>query len=550
MENITCECGHINPYGTHLCAKCGRPLSDEEKQNKIVDMRYEGSAVRSKTYNKSLVDKIWNFFSSVKVGVTLIVITLIAAAIGTFLPQKFYIPVSEADAAAYYENVYGQFGKVYYALGLSDLYTTWWFQVIVGLLGISIIVASIDRGIPLHKSLKNQRIKRHASFMKRQRIIAQGHGDMQALDAAEQQLRKMKYNVRREDGALLAEKNRFSRYGPYINHVGLIIFLAAIMLRVIPGMYVDESMWAREGQITAVPGMDGYYLENKEFILEFHEGQQQTESMLDQGVNTVAKNFQTNVALYKQPEGALPGDTSELQLVKEYPIQVNKPLKENGYSFYQMDYRMNDELKTMTFALTNKATEENLGELTIDLYNPQSTYELNDNTRVEIIGYYPNFTGFEEGEPQTGSRFPTNPAFLFKMFTPATPEGETSFVGIQQTMEPLGDNKYRMSFMSTEFTDISGLTIRLDRTLPFLFVGGFIFLLGVAIGSYWNHRRIWIQQAADGTVQLAAHTNKNWFGMKKDIDAVYTKASLPAYIDQLDTEAQQQPQHEEGEQSK
>ena len=47
---------------------------------------------RSQTYNKTIVDKIWNFFSSVKVGVVLIVITLIASAIGTILPQEMYIP--------------------------------------------------------------------------------------------------------------------------------------------------------------------------------------------------------------------------------------------------------------------------------------------------------------------------------------------------------------------------------------------------------------------------------------------------------------------------
>lgn len=40
-------------------------------------------------------------------------------------------------------------------------------------------------------------------------------------------------------------------------------------------------------------------------------------------------------------------------------------------------------------------------------------------------------------------------------------------------------------------------------------------MIGVAIGSYWNHRRIWVEQLSDGTVRLAAHTNKNWFSMKK-----------------------------------
>lgn len=547
MNKTVCECGYENEYGTHLCAQCGRPLTAEEKEKKVADMRYEGSAVRSKTYNTSIIDKIWNFFSSVKVGVTLIIITLIAAAIGTFLPQAFFIPATEADAAAYYENVYGTFGKVYYALGLSSIYSTWWFQVIIGLLGVSIIVASLDRGLPLHKSLKNQRIKRHVTFLKRQRLSGHGVIPAEAIDHAAAELTKMKYRVRREDGALLAEKNRFARYGPYINHVGLIIFLLGVMLRVIPGMYVDDAMWAREGQITAVPSMDGYFLENKEFILELHENEEQTAAMADQGVNTVAKNFQTNVVLYKQPEGALPGDMSNLEVVKEYEIRVNHPLKEAGYAFYQMDYRLNEELKTMTFALTHKETEQSLGELTIDLYEPETEYILNDTTRVEVIGYYPNFTGFENGEPQTGSRFPTNPAFLFKMYTPDHPEGETSFVGIQQTMEPLGDNDYQMRFVSTEFTDISGLTIRLDRTIPILFVGGFIFLMGVAIGSYWQHRRIWIALQPDGTAYMAAHTNKNWFSMKKDVERMRQAAQLPVFIDQLDDE---QLLKEDGERSK
>lgn len=538
MKMNMCECGQQNPYGTHLCIQCGRPLTDEEKEKKVADMRYEGSAVRSKTYNASWIDKVWNFFSSVKVGVALIVITLVAAAIGTFLPQAFFIPATEENAGAYYENVYGTFGKIYYALGLTDLYTTWWFQVIVGLLGVSIIVASLDRGIPLHKSLTNQRVKRHTSFLKRQRLFAQGSNDVDLQQAANT-LKQMKYNVRTEDGAVFAEKNRFARYGAYVNHVGLIIFLGGIMLRVIPGMYVDDSMWAREGQITAVPGMDGYFLENKEFILELHDEQEQTAAMAEQGVNTVAKNFQTNVVLYKQPDGALPGNTSNLEVVQEYAIRVNHPLKEAGYAFYQMDYRLNDELKTMTFALTNKETQQSLGEVTIDLYNPETSYVIDEQTRIDIIGYYPHFTGFEEGEPQTGSRFPTNPAFLFKMFTPQTPEGETSFVGIQQTVEPLGDNAYQMRFVSTEFTDISGLTIRLDRTIPILFVGAIIFLIGVAMGSYWQHRRIWLL-VQDDTLYVAAHTNKNWFSMQKDMKRLEEAVQLPHVVDQLDEEPQQQ----------
>ena len=41
---------------------------------------------------------------------------------------------------------------------------------------------------------------------------------------SEKNLKKRNYNVKVEDGNVLAEKGRFSRWGPYVNHIGLIIF--------------------------------------------------------------------------------------------------------------------------------------------------------------------------------------------------------------------------------------------------------------------------------------------------------------------------------------
>lgn len=539
MENITCACGHSNPYGTKLCEKCGRPLTEEEKQNKVVDMRYDGTAIRSKTYNKSIVDKIWNFFSSVKVGISLIVITLVAASLGTILPQEIYVNAPDAGKPAYYEKVYGWFGKLYNNIGLSDLYSSWWFQILVGMLAVSIIIASLDRGIPLYKSLKNQRVKRHESFMKRQRIVAEGQVSTspdETLDKVEKKMKEMKYNVRRDGSALLAERGRFSRFGPYINHVGLILFLAGVMLRLVPGFYVDESIWVREGETRAITGMDGYFIESRDFILETHDNTPQGEQV-KQGVNVVAKNFQTDVTLYKQPEGAVAGDIENLEKVREDSIRVNHPLKEKGFALYQMNYRLN-ELKQMNFNLVDKATEQSLGEVNIDLTKPEKEYDLGNGTSVKLLVYTPDFSGFEDGVPQTATSIPNNPAFLFKMTTPETPEGETSFVAIKQTLEPLGENQYKMKFMGVETRDTSNFTVRKDNTIPILFVGGIIFMIGVSIGSYWNHRRLWLQIEPDGRVVMAAHVNKNMFSMKKDLDAVTEFAGLPQYTDQLDTIAE------------
>ncbi|RNF40530.1 cytochrome c biogenesis protein ResB [Planococcus salinus] len=541
MEKVQCQCGHVNPPGTDLCESCGRSLTEKEQNNTLADMRYEGTARRSQTYNKSIVDKIWNFFSSVKIGVSIIVVLLVAASIGTILPQQAYVPANtEATIKAYYADVYGVPGQIYHALGFHDLYSSFWFIALVGMLAISLIVASLDRFVPLYRSLKNQRVLRHVSFMNKQRIYGKGPGNEDTMKKAEAKLKELKYNVSTDKNGLLAEKGRFSRWGPYVNHIGLIIFLFGVMLRMIPGFYVDETLWIREGETRAIPDAPGYFIESQNFELETYTGEDE-EAVFGEAierVGNVAKNYQTDVVLYQKPEDSLPGATDDMEVVDEYPIRVNQPLKFDGYAVYQMDFRL-DELKSMTFALTDKETEESFGELTIDLINPDEFYELENGATVELLGYYPDFDGFDNGEPQTATPLPNNPGFLVEMTTPETPEGETSFILIQETIEPFGENQYKLSFQNVETRDVSGLTIRKDKTLPILGLGGLIFMIGVAQGMYFNHRRFWIQQQEDGTVILAGHTNKNWFGLKKDLDQVSEFASLPAYQDQQEETREQ-----------
>ncbi len=83
-------------------------------------------------------------------------------------------------------------------------------------------------------------------------------------------MKAKRYHIREEEGNILAEKGRFSRWGPYVNHIGLIIFLVGCMLRFVPGMYVDSVLWLREGETKVIPETNGeYYLKNNQFILKY-----------------------------------------------------------------------------------------------------------------------------------------------------------------------------------------------------------------------------------------------------------------------------------------
>src|SRR5262249_32577406 len=151
--------------------------------------------------------------------------------------------------------------------------------------------------------------------------------------------------------------------------------------------------------------------------------------------------------------------------------------------------------------------------------NPKAVYELGNGYSVKLLSYFPDFEFGKNGEPSTKSRVPNNPAFVFRMISPENPKGETSFVAIRQTIEPSGNNTYKMAFKGIETKNVSGFIVRKDSSLWVIILGGIIFMIGVIQGAYWNHRRIWVQNK-NGEVWIAAHTNKNWYGLKREIETV------------------------------
>ncbi|MBO8154911.1 MAG: cytochrome c biogenesis protein ResB [Bacillaceae bacterium] len=537
MNKIKCECGHINPEGTVLCEACGKPVEknqhiDGNDKGKLLNMRYDGSARRSQTYNKTVIDKVWNFFSSVKVGVWLIVLALIASAVGTIFPQEMYIPPT-VEPAQYYRDEYGIFGQLYYQLGFHNLYGSWWYILLIALIGVSLVICSIDRVVPLHRALKNQRPKRHEVFIKRQRLFGQtervSNTDMEAV---KENLKKKNYKIYEDHGHILAEKNRFSRWGPYVNHIGLIIILIGAIVRFFPFMYVDTYVWVREGETVVIPETEQqYYIENKDFILELYDpNDERFSEAIQQEGGMVPKNFQTNAVVYQVKGDTVPGSEPELEKIKEGEIRVNEPLKFNGFALYQSDYQLN-EFKSMSFKLHPKNNAEDvIGAFTFDMTDPKQEYLLENGYRIVVDQYFPDLE-IDNGEPKSKSNYPRNPAFIFFVYGPDIEDREVSFLTIGANINPGNQNQYKLSLAGVEMRDVTGLAVKKDRTLPIFAVGAIIFMIGVVQGMYWQHRRIWIHPKDDG-VWIAGHTNKNWYGLKRDFESILDRTSINPPEDQ------------------
>ncbi|WP_047986219.1 cytochrome c biogenesis protein ResB [Ornithinibacillus californiensis] len=562
MKHIKCECGHVNPEGTVLCEACGKPIEgnqhiDGNDKKKLLNMRYEGSARRSTTFNKSIVDKVWSFFSSVKVGVWLIVIALIASGIGTILPLEQYIPANaiSRDPAIFYPETYGLFGKVYYQLGFHNLYSSWWYLIILASIGVSLVICSIDRFVPLYRALKRQKAKRHESFINRQRFYSQTEVvSQEEINTVKKRLQKQRYRIKEENGHIVAEKGRFSRWGPYVNHIGLIIILIAALLRTTSFFYLSEYVWVRDGELTVIPGTDSeYYIENKKFILDTYDiNDKRFKDALAKEGRIIPSNFQTNVTIFKAEEPEVIGVEEDLVKINDFEIRMNEPAKFGGYILYQQGYQIN-EFSKMTFKIyqLNDPEAEALGEFTVDLFDPKTEYEIDSEFRVEVVEYYPDYT-LTEDQVRSKTKDSNNPAFVFNLYPPGSEDAEISFVGdvigsaedlgidtsavdlqpmgnvigsFAPSIDPTGENQYRILIDSIEFDRKSGLSIKRDYTIPFFVLGTLIFMIGVIQGMYWQHRRIWIHPKKEG-ILLAAHTNKNWFGLKKDIEKVIDGTSI------------------------
>src|SRR5690625_5087684 len=545
MKKLKCECGHFNPEGTVLCEACGKPIEENQHldgndKRKLLNMRYDGSARRSQTFNRSMIDKTWSFFSSVKVGVWLIVIALIASGIGTIYPQEIYIPseASSRDPAIYYEARHGILGKIYYQLGFHNLYSSWWYMILIALIGVSLVICSIDRFVPLYRALKMQRPKRHETFVNRQRLYSESSDiDESTRKTVVERLKAQRYNISEDNGHVLAEKGRFSRWGPYVNHIGLIIILIAALLRSTPLFYLDEYVWVREGETIVIPGTDReFYIENKEFILETYDSESEEDERFKEAIEKqeqmIAKNYQTNAVIYEAKDGS----SDDLQELVTAEIKMNEPLKFSKYTLYQAGYQLN-EFSTMSFKVfdVDDESEEALGEFTVDLTSPEPEYVLDNGLTVEVNNYFPDYY-LDDGEPRSESKYPRNPAFVFTVEGPDAQEKEVNFIGIGRNIAD-ESNQYKLGVIDFETRDVSGLTVRRDYTLPIFGLGALIFMIGVIQGMYWQHRRIWIHPKGDQLL-LAAHTNKNWFGIQKDIEKAIKDTNIEMVIDQRELDSE------------
>lgn len=449
-----------------------------------------------------LLDRTWDFFASVPVATVMLFIVAAASVAGTLIEQEGTYS-SWLPPAEYYPQRYGPvMGPLLMRLGLTHAYTSWWFLTLLAMVGTSLLVCSLQRGVPLYRAIHFPPVAPVSGFLRHLKYRLSVPAGAEPLAATTAALRKLGYGVSRQGDRMLAEKGRWNRWGPYTLHLGLLLILLGALARAVPGWYTESTVWIKDGEIVRVPGAD-WFVRSEKFSAEFYPDGR-------------PKLYATEAVL-------LDGGVE-----KRHTIKINEPLEYKGVHLYQSSY--NTTLGTVEIIVRAAADDgegKELGRFTMDMHQPEKEYRAGDLT-LQLADYFPDFGLDERGKPATRSGNPVNPAVQFKV-----PNYDKPLWFFVQFPDMVFDPKQPYHFTAGVMAprNSTGLRVKTDRGLPAIWAGLFVISLGTILTFYLSHRRIWAMVEND-RVLLAGQTNRDKMGFAREMRRL--AAALPgSEIEQL-----------------
>jgi len=265
--------------------------------------------------------KLYDFFSSVKLAIFLLLTLAITSIVGTIIEQQ---QDPEKYLMEYGQTTY----KILKFLGFTDVYHSWWYKLLLFLLAVNLIVCSIKRLPKIWKVAMNPRktfppgqektLRVSSSITLRAKI-----GEVKEKLIGALKARRYKVEVSKEDESevhIFADKNVYARFGVYIVHLGVLIVLIG-------------------GLITAEFGYRGY--------MNLAEGTSSNLVGSFSGPDIVELPFTVRCNKFTidfYPSGMPKAYISDLSVIENgrevlrKEIKVNDPLKYKGVYFYQSSY--------------------------------------------------------------------------------------------------------------------------------------------------------------------------------------------------------------------
>jgi len=261
------------------------------------------------------------FFASVRLTVVVLLSLAVTSIIGTVIPQN--------EAPADYVRAFGPRGyRLLDALDLVDMYHAWWFQLLLLLLVINIVVCSVERLRTAWPIIFTREPRYRLDRFQKSAIQAEFKSDANP-DAVRQTAQAVlargfkRLLVRPVEGgveAVYAERWRLSRLGVYIVHLSVVLLVAGGMIGGLLGFegYVNIP----EGEATdRVILRDGSAERQLPFAIRCND------FSLSVYPNGAPKEYRSSISLLRDG-----------QVIREKEIIVNDPLRHEGINIFQSSY--------------------------------------------------------------------------------------------------------------------------------------------------------------------------------------------------------------------
>jgi cytochrome c biogenesis protein len=455
-----------------------------------------------KEKNKTLIDKIWDVFASVKLAVVIFSLIALTSIVGTIVeqraePEKNIKLLTKMFGESATPAIYSVLEK----LGFMDMYHSWWFLTLLLLFAANLIICSLDR-LPRVLKLVKEKVRPlspdHLEKMSIHKTFSQKEKASQMKERAVSGLNDIGFRSLESTGdqgvQLYAEKGNFTRLGVYITHLSILIILAGALIGVFFGYNAFLNL--PEGQVSSVAYQDGgaevplgFELRCDNFEVEYYPG------------TDMPKAYRSWLSVIKNGKE-----------VRKKSIVVNDPLTYEGVTFYQSSFGTvpgglgNGVVVLKVVSNTGKSEQVNTK------VGSGSSFTIPGTAMTGMVtDFSPALSLDSSGKPFTYSEQMVNPAIFVEFME----SGQRKYSGWLLKRYPqtwsLPDGN-RVEFLDYWGVQYTGMQVRKDPGVLIVYLGCIIMAIGLYMTFFMSHKRIWVnisEEKGGAKVLIGASANRN-----------------------------------------
>lgn len=458
---------------------------------------------------ESVLSRFLKLLCSVRFGIVMLIMLALACLIGMLIMQE-----NVDGFANYYATLTPAQRLVYGKLGFFDIYHSWYFNALLAVLSLNIVLSSIDRFPKTWRVFSKPNLTVPVRWLREQRASDSltFEGDKQEITGkiAEAFKKEGWKNARITEKAgrtfVFAQSGAWNRLGAYAVHVGLLtIFLGGFM----------TTQLGRNGQMPLGPGQ----MSNQMFETSFDLDQVK---QFDMRLPFEVECTDVEQKLIKKDGSISAGNTIDwLTRIRikdgnethEATVQMNRPFDYRGYRFFQASFVATGRARNIKVLATPAGGGGAAQEISIPR---DGTTTLADGTQIKFAEFRGNFSIGQEDPNEDTSSYP-NPGAILKV-TKAGAAPQTAYAFGEQMKDipaaknPVAGYTYRLIDFE-KIGDQHILAVQYDPGATVVYIGFALLCLTLVGVFFFSHQRVWaaIEEVSGNkfNVILAGNTNRN-----------------------------------------